>query len=377
MSAQRPRKRLPVNPSIEHLKKQAKRLAAADPSLQLSDAQHQLAGEYGYKSWAELVHIVETTAQQRVSVKSKSDPLPGAANRNDIDEVRRILNEAEFTQHDLDLALARAVLRFSERRPIAELLIEHGADPDGQYGGNYGPIVLATGECVDPDGLQFLIDHGADVTFPPMNSKYGPTSPMISILCTYVRGHNEAKHRYIDILLKHGAYVPPDVPPEFMMIHRGDVAGLAAALDNDPGLLNHRYRKNRERFSSGYETATLLHCAVEFGEIECIDLLVARGADLNARAEMVEGVGGHTPIFHVIAGCAQGNLYVLEHLIKQYASRIDMTVRATIRTADDVCYRDVTPLEFATATNGEDTPDWRRSSQREVDLLRNAELSRK
>jgi hypothetical protein len=55
-----PRKRLPVNPSIEHLKKQAKRIAARDPAMQLSDAQHQLAREYGFKNWAELAHAVET-----------------------------------------------------------------------------------------------------------------------------------------------------------------------------------------------------------------------------------------------------------------------------------------------------------------------------
>src|SRR5262245_62982123 len=60
MSTPRPRKRLPVNPSLEHLKKQAKRLAARDPSMQLADAQHRLAHEYGCKSWAELAHVVET-----------------------------------------------------------------------------------------------------------------------------------------------------------------------------------------------------------------------------------------------------------------------------------------------------------------------------
>jgi ATP-dependent Lon protease len=49
-----PRKRLPNNPSEENLRKQAKRLATQE-GLQLAAAQRQLAIEYGYKNWAELM----------------------------------------------------------------------------------------------------------------------------------------------------------------------------------------------------------------------------------------------------------------------------------------------------------------------------------
>jgi hypothetical protein len=60
---------------------------------------------------------------RKQNVQSKMEPLPAAANRNGIDAVRQILGDGPFTQHDLDLALARAVLRFNERRTIAELLV--------------------------------------------------------------------------------------------------------------------------------------------------------------------------------------------------------------------------------------------------------------
>jgi ATP-dependent Lon protease len=49
-----PRKRLPNNPSEENLRKQAKRLATQE-GLQLAAAQRQLAIDYGYKNWAELI----------------------------------------------------------------------------------------------------------------------------------------------------------------------------------------------------------------------------------------------------------------------------------------------------------------------------------
>jgi ATP-dependent Lon protease len=52
-----PRKRLPNNPSEENLRKQAKRLASRD-GLQLAAAQRQLAIEYGYRNWADLMRAV-------------------------------------------------------------------------------------------------------------------------------------------------------------------------------------------------------------------------------------------------------------------------------------------------------------------------------
>src|SRR5436190_20917747 len=210
----RPRKRLPVNPSIEHLKKQAKRRVKADGSLSLSDAQHEMAREYGCRNWAELTHVVETMsrgATQTNNVKQDFEPLPAAANRNDLEAVRRILEHEEFTQHDLDLALARATLRFLERRAIAELLIEHGADPNGQYGANYGPIIFAPCETLDPDGIQFLIDQGADVTFEPVQTKYGQACPVGHIFGSYVRGKNTQRHRCFDILTNHGARIPAEI----------------------------------------------------------------------------------------------------------------------------------------------------------------------
>jgi ATP-dependent Lon protease len=54
---QGPRKRLPENPSDENLRKQAKRLAKGE-GLQLAAAQRQLAIEYGYQNWAELMEAV-------------------------------------------------------------------------------------------------------------------------------------------------------------------------------------------------------------------------------------------------------------------------------------------------------------------------------
>jgi hypothetical protein len=366
-----PRKRLPVNPSLENLKKQAKRLANARPDLSLQQAQHALAVEYGCTNWAELSHVVETMSRGSTLAttgKSSMEPLPAAANRSDADTVRQILKDGPFTQHDLDLALARVVLRFNQRREIAHLLIDAGADPGGQYGSNYGPIVFVTGECLDPDGLQFLIDHGADVTFPPVTTKYGNACPMSYALGAYLRGENDRKHRCIQILLTHGAIVPPEVTPPMLAIHQGNAKALAEMIDRDASLLSKQF-PTMPYGNIDLRGATLLHLAVEFGEIECLDLLLNRGANINQPALVLDGLGGQTPIFHTTAINLGAGVKVLEHLIHRGDQRIDLSVRATFRLYGEPQLSLLTPLEYAQRAAVSEDPDSREAGQRVIALL--------
>jgi hypothetical protein len=302
-----------------------------------------VARDHGFDHWDQLVAHVESLRDATDAWRHDAAAnLPNAANAGDLAKVRALLEMGEFTQHDLDLALARAVLRFSERREIAELLVGHGADPDGQYGSEYGPIVFVTGECLDPDGLQFLIDHGADVAFAPVATKYGAQCPLSSVLGSYLRGCNPAKHRAIDLLLAHGAHVPVEVTPPILAIHRGDADALAALVAAEPALVHRTMQLPYGNLPLA--GATLLHCAVELGELACLDLLVERGADLNARAEVIENVGGQTPIFHAIHSVAGGNVYTLEHLVRRYGDRLDLTARASWSGRPET----VTPREYAT-----------------------------
>ena len=74
---------LPLNPSLEHLKKQAKNLLQElrqhRPDLRLSDAQHQIAKEYGFASWPKLKAHVQFRRSGSISpiVTKEVNPLAG------------------------------------------------------------------------------------------------------------------------------------------------------------------------------------------------------------------------------------------------------------------------------------------------------------
>ena len=63
-----------------------------------------------------------------------------------------------------DGPLMRAALR-GERVPMMELLVDHGADVNAEWNGDF-PILFAPCESWDPVALQWLLAHGADPDCP-------------------------------------------------------------------------------------------------------------------------------------------------------------------------------------------------------------------
>lgn len=71
---------LPRQPNLEYLRKQAKELLdqmrQRNPSAQLADAQHALAREYGFASWAQLKTHIELVLRP-AAMMAASSPLAG------------------------------------------------------------------------------------------------------------------------------------------------------------------------------------------------------------------------------------------------------------------------------------------------------------
>ena len=71
-------RQLPEKPNFEFLKKQAKELVRALPHGKLADAQHTLANEYGFATWAELkVHVQALELTPAQALKAAVDQ-PGS-----------------------------------------------------------------------------------------------------------------------------------------------------------------------------------------------------------------------------------------------------------------------------------------------------------
>lgn len=261
-----------------------------------------------------------------------SEPLHQACRRKDLPAVQALLKDAGLSQATLDAGLAGALWygkpdQWPVMQAIADELLAHGANVDGRIG-DYGPIVFGTGECAQPQSLQYLLDHGADVSFAPIDTKYGQQCAMSYWLGSYGRGDNTFKHQGIELLLEHHAYMPPEVTPAMLAIHRGDSTALATLLEADTSLLEQTF-PTMPYGNMLLRGATLLHCAAEHDEIACCQVLLDHGADINARAQVIQGVGGQTPLFHVVNTIWDSHLRTLLFLAERSGHAIDLSIAAT------------------------------------------------
>jgi hypothetical protein len=152
---------LPAKPSLEYLRKRAKQLQRIMPQGKLSDAQHALAREYGFSTWARLKSHVVTLGLP------PAEALKVAVCDSDAQRVRELLGshpevrarideplpDYGFGQHALFAAVQR-----SDRATINVLLCA-GADVRKRtewWAGGFGVL----DDC-DPSLVDFLIERGA------------------------------------------------------------------------------------------------------------------------------------------------------------------------------------------------------------------------
>ncbi len=79
---------LPEKPNLEYLKKQAKELLRSNGQGKLADAQHALAKEYGFATWAKLKSHVEALGL------TPAEALKAAVCDSDAPRVAELLREA-------------------------------------------------------------------------------------------------------------------------------------------------------------------------------------------------------------------------------------------------------------------------------------------
>ena len=257
-----------------------------------------------------------------------------------------------------DGPLMRASLN-GDRIPMMELLVAHGADVNADWNGDY-PIIFAPCEAVDPVALAWLLEHGADPNVPKPGRRF---TALDYVIASYVRSPELGT--CIELLKRAGGTSRYDVPGVLdTMANRVD--RLARLLDAQPGLVHERYPQ-LDCGSTGarrllLQGATLLHVAAEYGSVEAAELLLDRGAQVDARAL----VDGQTPIFHAVTQFDDAGLAMAGLLLERGA---DLAIRAKIpghyEREDEIAV--CTPLEYALRFPGDEFPG---SNAQTVKLLR-------
>ena len=265
-----------------------------------------------------------------------------------------------------DGPLMRAAL--GERIAMMELLVSHGADVNALWHGHF-PIIFSPCESLNPDALKWLLDHGAnpnrqDHGYEISGHSYRGTA-LDYLIASYARSP-ERLSICIDILLDAGGATRYDVPAVLQLL-RGRLDSLAELIDADAALVSRRFPELDCGQTGGrnllLQGGTLLHVAAEYGHPAAAELLLDRGADVNARATIDDaGVGGQTPVFHAVTQFDDVGLPVAQLLIERGA---DLGVRVKLpgdyeRPGEIV---ECTPLGYALLFGG---PPHRRT----VTLLR-------
>jgi ankyrin repeat protein len=221
-----------------------------------------------------------------------------------------------------DGPLMRAAL--GGRIPMMERLVSLGADVNAMWDGRF-PIIFAACEAVDPRSLEWLLDHGAS----PNASDPDHTSALDYVIGAYVRSPDLAA--CIDLLVTAGGTTKYDTPGVLDVLC-GRLDRLAALVEANPAIVRSRFSELDFGASGGrrltLKGATLLHVAAEYRNVDAINLLLDRDADINAPASIDEsGVGGQTAIFHAVTQRDEGGVAVARLLIDRGA---DLAVRAKL-----------------------------------------------
>jgi len=254
------------------------------------------------------------------------DRLRRAIAANDVARVEALLtSRPELRQVLIDDAPLQGASQ-PGRVPMMELLVRYGADVNALAWGWF-PVLFTPCENLEPEPLQWLLDHGAD---PNRGNPNSPGTALDYVISTYPRDHKRLS-ACVEMLLAADAHTRYDLPG-VLPILRSRTDDLASLLDADPALIHRRYPELDCGQAGGrlltLRGGTLLHVAAEFGFDDAARLLLDRGADVNARADVdAEGVGGQTAIFHALT---QGNGEHNEVAKLLIARGADLTIRARV-----------------------------------------------
>jgi ankyrin repeat protein len=253
---------LPDNPNLDWLRKEAKRhlkaLRRTNTAAQLTDAQFELAKQYGFSSWRALkAHVDALTVEGQ---------LFDAARNGNVDALSRLLDKHPDKLHarakPYEWTLLHAAAEKAQLAVVDELL-KRGLDVNTREKGDNTYAMHWAAAAGHLDVVRRLADAGGDVV------GHGDDHQGEVIgWATCWPGTDDDAHRAIaDFLVSRGAR--HHIFSAIAMNLADEVRRIVAA---DPAALNRRQSRNENE-------RTPLHFAVLMNRPEMIGLLLDLGAD--------------------------------------------------------------------------------------------------
>jgi ankyrin repeat protein len=208
-------RQLPQKPNLEYLKKQAKELLRGMPQGKLADAQHTLANEYGFSTWAKLKAHVESLGDPFEALKNAvcdSEPARVRELLHSHPELRSKIDQP-LLQYAFGIHAMFAAVQRSDRDTI-DLLLAAGSDINKRtewWAGGFSVL----DDC-HPDLADFLIERGA-ILDAPAAARLGRFDQLKAMLAAdpavvHARGgdgqtplHFASTVEIAEVLLEHGA----------------------------------------------------------------------------------------------------------------------------------------------------------------------------
>lgn len=199
--------------------------------------------------------------------------------------------------------------------------------------------LLLACELHDPRRFGSVLDAGLDPIAP-----IGGKTPVTWLLEMYTRSDRFTS--CLRVLVDRGAVVGDAVLTAVLL---DDPDAIRAAVPVDGG----RALGQRVSLPSAFtplEGASLLHVAAEFGHARAVGTLLELGVPVDARAAIdVDGLGGHTPLFHAVNSNANRAAPVMHLLL---AAGADPQVRVPGLTWGrgfewESTFFDLTPIAYA------------------------------